>query len=343
MKHILIVDDNLTNLEQISIQIEDVYDISLAKSGAQALVICQKAEPDLILLDIEMPDMDGFETLAKLRENISLRQVPVVFLTASHDPKTEVKAIKSGASDFVSKPVEREILLHKIETHLKLVAATNNMDNLVRELENSILLAFSDLIEHRTLNHRGASKRTAGYVKILAEELLAMDAFPGFLNPKVVDLLTRAAPLHDIGKIGVSDMILLKPALLNDEEFLVMKNHAALGAQIIKRVFENVPNSQALHDFAVTMALCHHERWDGKGYPKGLKGEEIPPCARIMAVADVFDAMTDNRSYKTPMGAAEAFRVILSGRGTIFDPKVIDAFEATKDKIVELAETKSAS
>jgi putative two-component system response regulator len=343
MKHILIVDDNLTNLEQISIQIEDAYEISLAKSGAQALVICDKAEPDLILLDIEMPEMDGFATLAKLRENLSHRLIPVIFLTASHDPKTEIKAIKAGAVDFISKPAERDILLHRIETHLNLAAATANLDHMVRELENSILTSFSDLIEHRTLTFFGGSRRSAGYVKILAEELYALDSFPGFLNPKTVDLLWRAAPLHDVGKIGISDMILLKPALLNDEEFAVMKSHTTLGAKIIKRVFKDIPRSQGIHDFAITMALSHHERWDGKGYPEGLKGEEIPPAARIMAVADVYDAMTDNRSYKRPMGPAEATRVILSGSGTIFDPKVIDAFNSAKSKIMEMAESKTES
>ncbi|MDR2461138.1 MAG: response regulator [Deltaproteobacteria bacterium] len=337
MKHILIVDDNLTNLEQISIQIEDDYDISLAKSGSQALVICGKAEPDLILLDIEMPDMDGFATLEKLRQNPSLRSIPVIFLTASNDPKTEVRAIKAGAADFISKPVEREILLHRMETHLALSDANKNVDNKVRKLEDSIITSFSDLIEHRNNAFFGGSRRSAGYVRLLSEELLAMDAFPNLLSSNVVEHLTRAAPFHDVGKIGISDMILLKPTLLNDEEFSVMKNHTTIGAQIVKRVFKDLPATLPYKDYAINMALSHHERWDGKGYPHALKGEEIPIEARIMAVADVFDAMTDNRSYKQPIGPNEAFRVILSGKGTIFDPATILAFEAIKEKMIALA------
>ncbi|MDR1082064.1 MAG: response regulator [Deltaproteobacteria bacterium] len=333
MKHILIVDDNLTNLEQISIQIEDLYDVSLAKSGAQAVQICGKAAPDLILLDIEMPEMDGFATLTKLRENVAHRSIPVIFLTASHDVKTELKALKAGAADFIGKPVEREILIHRIETHLALVAAKRDVDAQVRALEDAIITSFADIIEHRNAKSFGGSRRSARIVMALADELLAADAFPGQLNPATADMMTRAAPLHDIGKIGISDFILLKPTLLNDEEFGVMKTHTAIGAQILRRVFQEIPRGAGFQDFAVTMALSHHERWDGKGYPDGLSGDDIPFCARVMAVADVFDALLDSRTYKEPMGFSEAALVIASGRGTVFDPRVVDAFKAAQPRL----------
>ncbi|MDR1037830.1 MAG: response regulator [Deltaproteobacteria bacterium] len=340
MKHILIVDDNLTNLEQISIQIEDLYDVSLAKSGAQAVQICSKAAPDLILLDIEMPEMDGFATMAKLRENVSHRSIPVIFLTASHDVKTELKALKAGAADFIGKPVEREILIHRIETHLALVAAMRDVDAQARALEDAIITSFADIIEHRNARSFGGSRRTARIVRALSEELLAADAFPGELTPAAADMMARAAPLHDIGKIGISDFILLKPSLLNDEEFAVMKTHTSVGAQILRRVFQEIPRGAGFQDFAVTMALSHHERWDGKGYPDGLAGDGIPFCARVMAVADVFDALLDSRTYKEPMGFSEATLVIASGRGTVFDPRVVDAFQAAQARLSSETEGK---
>ncbi|MDR1041900.1 MAG: response regulator [Deltaproteobacteria bacterium] len=338
MKHILIVDDNLTNLEQISIQIEDLYDVSLAKSGAQAIQICGKATPDLILLDIEMPEMDGFATLAKLREDAANSAVPVIFLTASHDVKTELKAIRAGAADFIGKPVEHDILVHRIETHLALTSAASEVDAKARQLEDAIITSFADIIEHRNANSFGGSRRSSRVVRALAEELLKTDAFPGQLNGQAIDMMVRAAPLHDIGKIGISDLILLKPSLLNDDEFRVMKTHAAIGAQILRKAFKEVPRGAGFQDFAVTMALSHHERWDGKGYPDGLAGEGIPFCARVMAVADVFDALLDTRAYKEPLCFAEAAMVISGGRGTVFDPRVVDAFQAAQSRLSAEAE-----
>ncbi|MDR1312312.1 MAG: response regulator [Deltaproteobacteria bacterium] len=333
MKHILIVDDNLTNLEQISIQIEDLYDVSLAKSGAQALQICGKAAPDLILLDIEMPEMDGFATLARLREDASNRSIPVIFLTASHDVKTELKCLKAGASDFIGKPAERDILIHRIETHLALVEADGNVDARARDLEDALITSFADIIEHRNAKSFGGSRRSARIVRALADELLASGSCPGQLNGLSADMMARAAPLHDIGKIGISDFILLKPSLLNDDEFNVMKTHTTVGAEILRRAFEEVPRCAGFREFAVTMALSHHERWDGKGYPDGLAGDAIPFCARIMAVADVFDALLDARTYKEPLPFSEAALVIAGGRGTAFDPRVVDAFQAAQPRL----------
>ncbi|MDR1166103.1 MAG: response regulator [Deltaproteobacteria bacterium] len=337
MKNILIVDDNLTNLEQISIQIEDDFDVTLAKSGAQCLLICDRAVPDLILLDIEMPDMDGFETFAKLRENRSLRAIPVIFLTASHDPKVEVKALLAGAQDFISKPVEREILLHRLQTHLDLAEAKAQISALAADLEDSLIASFSDLLEGRGSSF-GKAQRTSRYVRFLGDELRARDAFPGHVNENNIALLSRAAPLYDVGKLAISESVLLKPAMLNDEEFAAIKNHVTLGASILQKLFQEFKRERGFEDYAVAMALSHHERWDGKGYPHGLKGENIPFCARLMAVADVFDALVDARVYKKPLSFPDAFRAILSGSGTVFDPTIVEAFRAAKDKFGAVAE-----
>jgi putative two-component system response regulator len=338
MKHILIVDDNLTNLEQINLQIEDLYDVSLAKSGAQAIQICGKATPDLILLDIEMPEMDGFATLVKLRENLALNSTPVIFLTASHDVKTELKAIHAGAVDFIGKPVERDILIHRIDTHLSLVSALKDIDSKAREIEDSVIASFADIIEHRNASSFGGARRTSRIVNVIASELFRRDACPGSINETSIEMMARAAPLHDVGKIGISEFILLKPSLLNDEEFNVMKTHTVIGAQILQSLFREIPRGAGFQDFAVPMAKSHHERWDGKGYPEGLAGEDIPFCARVMAVADVLDALLDTRAYKKAMGFSEAAQVIASGKGTVFDPKVVEAFHSAEARLAEAVE-----
>jgi putative two-component system response regulator len=332
MKHILIVDDNLTNLQQISIQIEDEFDLTLAKSGTQALQICLQEMPDIILLDIEMPEMDGFETLEQLRRNVAYRQVPVIFLTATRDAATERRAIQAGASDYLIKPCERDVLLHRINLHLALASYSSQMEDQVKNLEDSLVRSFSSLIESRDDTEGGHILRTARYVEIIAGELFRSGRFPEALNEATVDMIHRAAPLHDVGKIGVSDSILRKPSLLNDEEFAIMKTHTTMGAKILKGIFSRLP-PEGYHEYAVLIALYHHERWDGKGYPNGLRGQEIPLCARIMSLADVFDALVDVRVYKKPMNLPDAIRVIISGSGTVFDPAIVEAFQDIKEEI----------
>ncbi|MDR1655984.1 MAG: response regulator [Deltaproteobacteria bacterium] len=336
MSNLLIIDDNLMTLQQINSMLEDTYDISLAKSGSQALLMCYQIIPDLILLDIEMPEMDGFETLAKIKKNMALRHIPVIFLTSSHNTELEVRALKSGAVDFINKPADREILLHRIEVHLSLSSYNRQLENKVRVLEDSIIASFSDMIEYRDENTGGHVARTAKYVHVLATELLNRNKFLDEINEFTVDMMSRAAPLHDVGKIAISDVILLKPSLLNDEEFAIMKTHTTVGGELLRGIFSRVPD-QSYHEFAIMIAEGHHERWDGKGYPKGLKAEQIPLCARVMSIADVFDALVDMRVYKRPMNHRDACRIILSEKGHMFDPAVVDAFEAVQDRFAEVS------
>jgi putative two-component system response regulator len=298
--------------------------------------MCYQIVPDLILLDIEMPEMDGFETLAKIKKNMALRHIPVIFLTSTHNNDLEVRALKSGAVDFITKPADKEILLHRIEVHLSLSAYNRQLENKVRVLEDSIIASFSDMIEYRDENTGGHVARTAKYVEVLAMELLRRNRYVDEITEFTVDMMARAAPLHDVGKIAISDVILLKPSLLNDEEFSIMKTHTTVGAELLRGIFSRVPD-QSYHDFAIMIAECHHERWDGKGYPKGLKEEKIPLCARVMSVADVFDALVDMRVYKRPMSHRDACRVILSEKGHMFDPVIVEAFEAVQDRFAEVA------
>jgi putative two-component system response regulator len=333
---ILVVDDNLSSLKQIGAQLGEHYEVSLAKSGALAFHICMQEKPDLILLDIEMPDMDGFETLKRLRLNRYLGSIPVIFLTGNHDTETEVRGLQSGARDFITKPVEKGILLHRIDLHLRFSSYQARLENTVAKMSDSVALAFAELIECRDENTGEHVARTSKYVEILGRKLMEMGLFIDELNPTDLDLMVRAAPFHDIGKIAISDRVLLKPDRLDDEEFLIMKQHTVIGEEILKNMLARTPTQQYLY-YARMIAASHHERYDGKGYPRRLAGEEIPLCGRIMAVADVYDALVDDRVYRRGMSHIEACRIIIDSRGKNFDPRIIDAFEGVHKKLAETA------
>jgi putative two-component system response regulator len=333
MKQILVVDDNLAILKQIAAHLAADYEVSLAKSGELALDICMKEKPDLILLDIEMPGMNGFDVIARLRQNPYLDRIPVIFLTANHDAVTEIKALESGARDFIAKPVEKSILLHRIELHLHLLSFQAKTEETVTSLSDSIATSFAELIECRDENTGGHVVRSSRHVELLGRELIKNGFFAGELTPSELQLIVRAAPLHDIGKIAISDRILLKAGKLDDEEFATMKRHSAIGEEILTRMYQRTPTQHYLR-YACLIAASHHERYDGKGYPKGLSGENIPLCGRIMAVADVYDALMDNRVYRRGMDHAQAYAIITEGKGTQFDPLVVEVFENLQDTLV---------
>ncbi|MDR1786067.1 MAG: response regulator [Spirochaetaceae bacterium] len=325
MKKILVVDDTIASLKQIGALLEGEYDVTLAKSGPMALTICARERPDLILLDVDMPGMDGFETLARLRMNPFLGSIPVIFLTGNRDADTEVKALMSGARDFITKPVEKSILAHRIELHLFFGAYERQLEDTVKELSDSIAVTFAEVIECRDENTGGHVVRTSKYVRMLGEDLLRRRVFGDELSQEELDLIVRAAPLHDIGKIAISDRILLKQERLSDMEFETMKTHAALGARIIEGMIACTSTLQYLK-YAKVIANFHHERWDGKGYPQGLSGDAIPLAARLMSVADVYDALVDTRVYRKGMPHVEARAIIVDGSGKSFDPRVVESF-----------------
>jgi putative two-component system response regulator len=336
MKRILVVDDNLAILKQISTSLADTYEVSLAKSGLLALQICMKEKPDLILLDVEMPDMDGFDVISRFKQNPYLFRIPVIFLTASHDAAIEVKALESGARDFITKPVEKSILLHRIELHLRLVSYQAQTEQAVMTLSDSIAMSFSELIECRDEGTGGHVLRTSKYVELLGQDLISKGLFQDELNEQELRLMVRAAPLHDIGKIAISDRILLKAGRLDDTEFSVMKRHAEIGGAILERMFQRTPAQRYLR-YASLIAESHHERWDGKGYPNGLKGNDIPLCGRIMAAADVYDALMDNRIYRNGLGHSQTCSMIMESRGSQFDPFIVDSFRNIQEQLLEIS------
>jgi putative two-component system response regulator len=341
MSHILIVDDNLANLKQIQIQLSNNYQIILAKSGMQALQICSRQIPDLILLDIDMPEMDGFETIARLKQNPMLSRIPVIFLTANHDITTEIRALESGAMDFITKPFEKSILIHRIELHLRFSQYQHHLEKTVKELEDSIVLSFSELIECRDENTGGHVQRTSIYFELLGKELRNQGLFVDELSDPELDMMVRAAPLHDIGKIGISDQVLLKPGRLEEAEFEIMKTHPTIGADILRSMYERTPTQNYLK-YAILIAEGHHEKYGGNGYPYGVKGDKIPLCSRIMAVADVYDALVADRVYRKAMSHAEAYSIITGGQTIHFDPRIVGAFEAVHHKFAAAAGKKVA-
>jgi putative two-component system response regulator len=324
-KKILVVDDNIVNLTQIGELLAGGYEAFLLKSGEQALRFCAKERPDLILLDVEMPGMNGYETIAALKKIPAVENVPVIFLTGNSDEASEIKALESGAMDFLTKPVEKSILLHRIKLHLEMYNYSANLQNTVSELENNVVVCFADLLEYKDANSGGHVLRTSVYVDIIGRELIAAGTFPEELDEDRLKLMVRAAPFHDIGKIGVSDAFLLKPGPLAGAEYDIVKQHTLIGAKVLANIHKRNP-SQGYLEYAVRMAEGHHERYGGGGYPRGVSGDEIPLCCRLMSVANVYDACVTDKIYRPALSHREAYDIITRGAGTEFDPRVVDAF-----------------
>ena len=332
MKKILVVDDNLAILRQVYAHLAGEYEVSLAKSGQLALQICVQEKPDLVLLDIEMPEMDGFEVISRLKLNPYLNRIPVIFLTANYSVEFEIKALELGAKDFIMKPVEKSILLHRIGLHLRFTSYQIQTEQNVMALSDSMAVSFAEMIECRDENTGSHVVRTSKYVEIIGKELIDQGLYADELNLQELQLMVRAAPLHDIGKIAISDSILLKSGRLDDVEFTRMKRHADIGESILERMCQRMPAQRYLR-YACLIAASHHERYDGKGYPKGLAKDAIPLCGRIMAVADVYDALIENRVYRKGMSHAQASGVIFDNKWSQFDPDVVEAFRKLQDEI----------
>jgi putative two-component system response regulator len=335
MKRILIVDDNIATLKQIGALLTGEYEVVLAKSGALALKILQTESPSLILLDVEMPELNGFETIAMIKKNPAWNALPVIFLTGNNDSETETKALESGAMDFVTKPVTKDILKHRIELHLKYAEYRSSLENTVRSLEDSIISSFSRLIDCKDQNTGAHVIRTAQSARLIGDELLTRGVFSE-ITEEFIDTLARAAPFHDIGKVGISDMLLMKPAALTDDEYSEVKKHTTIGAALIRAIRKRTRALEYL-SFAEVIAECHHERYDGKGYPKGIAGDDIPLCARIVAVANDYDACTTERVYRKALSHKDACNHVFDGAGGKFDPRIVEAFSAVSGKCAEVS------
>ena len=337
---ILVVDDDKANLALAQKILLPQYRIAASNSGEAALKYLEHNRPDLILLDINMPDMDGFEVMEKIREKEETASIPVIFLTADNLAETEIKCFQMGAMDFVAKPFVPDILLSRVAKTIELDQYRHNLEKMVKEqadrllentrrismIQDSVIVGMANLIESRDGSTGKHVKNTQMYVRMIADELYRRNLFAEELTPEYIEDLCKAAPLHDVGKIKVPDAILQKPGKLTPEEFDAMKLHTTYSRKIIQTIIGDVEDEHYVR-IVEDIALYHHERWDGTGYPTGLAGDSIPLAARIMAVADVFDALYEERCYKPPIRPIERIMQIMSeGRGTQFDPVIIDVF-----------------
>ncbi len=345
---ILTVDDSPENLVILSELLQPIYQVLAATSGERALRIASTTPvPDLILLDVMMQGMNGYQVFEQLRANTLTRHIPVIFITAMNDAESELRGLELGAVDYITKP----IVLARVRTQLELKQARDwlHEQNALLEAEVTRRMADNELIQMvgiRALAHLAETRdpetgnhilRTQGYVRELALRLQDHPRFRSTLSKRYIKLLTQSAPLHDIGKVGIPDHILQKPGPLTLAEWEIMKTHSRLGAEAIEQAERDAEQPVAFLDLAKEIARWHHEKWDGSGYPDGLLGDAIPISARLMAVADVFDALISPRVYKAPMAFDNARDIIAAGRGKHFDPDITDVFLDGFDQFVVIA------
>ncbi len=340
---ILVVDDTETNIDILMDTLADDYDVRVALDGESALENVAEDKPDLILLDIMMPGMNGYEVCKCIKDNPATHDIPVIFLTAMTEEQNEAKGLALGAADYVTKPFSPELVKARVSKQLELKQHQDHLQELVALRTKELALtrevtiySLASLAETRDPETGGHILRTQRYVRALARQLKAVPMFQDILSDELIDLLYNSAPLHDIGKVGVADGILLKPGKLTDEEFKEMKNHTVYGRNALK-VAEEKLGDNSFMQYARQIAYTHHEKWDGSGYPSGLKGEEIPVSGRLMAIADVYDALISKRVYKPPFSHAKAMAIIKKDSGTHFDPVMVENLMIIEDKFLQIA------
>ncbi|MCL2218853.1 MAG: response regulator [Chitinispirillia bacterium] len=354
---ILLVDDDLTNLTVGRNALEEQYDVLTLNSGARLIKMLARSVPDLILLDVEMPEMNGYETIKAIKGDPATAGIPVIFLTAKSDGQSELEGLSLGAVDYITKPFSAPLLLKRIELHLlvesqkkelsdqkdELVRFNTNLRGMVEaktktviELQDALLRTMAELVECRDDITGGHIERTQSYLETLLNAMERKGLYKEEMAVWDIPLALRSAQLHDVGKIAVKDSILNKPGRLTPEEFEEIKKHTAFGGMVIDKIKEGT-TEQAFLEYAKIFALTHHEKWDGSGYPAGLKGEEIPLLGRLMAIADVYDALCSDRPYKKAFSHEDAVRIIMEGRGTHFDPALTDLFMSVADEFGAVA------
>jgi len=348
---ILVIDDTPGNLSLLNQLLREHYRVKLANSGSRGLELAALAPPDLILLDIMMPEMDGYQVFAHLQSNPATRRIPVIFLTAKVGAEDEERGLAMGAVDFIHKPIAPSVVLARVRTHLQIRHWQTFLEDksawLQQEVESRVsevlrlqeatirvMVSLAEFRDECTGNH---IRRTQNYVRLLAEYLSRQPRDASLLTPEQIDRIAKASPLHDIGKIAIPDHILLKPGRHSPEEFAIMKTHSVKGESMLLRSLDEMGGDNAMLRFACQIARSHHERWDGSGYPDGLAGEAIPLAARLMAVADVYDALRSRRPYKKAFEHGEAVSIIAQGRGGHFDPLLVEAFLALEGVFAEIA------
>jgi putative two-component system response regulator len=333
-KMIFVVDDNDINLEIAEEALHEQYEVRTLSSAAAMFELLKEVRPELILLDIEMPETDGFEALRQLKANASHAGIPIIFLTGWADPDVESRGFEMGVVDFITKPFSLPVLKNRILSHL-------NIDDLIRvrteqleRLQSGLVFILADIVESRDKATGGHVERTTAYVKILIDAMVERGVYADEIRSLNLEALASSARLHDVGKIAIPDAVLNKLGSLTQEEFEMIKTHTVAGERIIDKILARTGDMAFLHN-AKLFASCHHERWDGSGYPRGLKGEEIPIQGRILAIADLYDALLSDRRYRKAYTEEQVIDIIVGNAGRQFDPAIAGVFFEVKDQFSE--------
>ena len=350
---ILVVDDTLDNLTLMASVLKDDYKVKVANSGVKALkIVCRDNPPDLILLDIMMPGISGYDVCKELKNNPKTCTIPIIFLTAMSGIEDEKKGLDMGAADYITKPISPPIVLARVKTQLQNKEAADFLRDRNEFLENEVakrtreitaiqdvtIMAMASLAETRDSDTGNHIRRTQHYVRVLAIRLQNHLRFRHFLTPYNIEMLFKSAPLHDIGKVGIPDRILLKPGRFEPHEFEIMKNHTVLGRDAIEHAEKSLGLNVEFLSIAKEIAYSHQEKWDVTGYPEGIAGDAIPISARLMAIADVYDALISRRIYKEGMPHEQAVQIIAAEKGRHFDPDMVDAFIEIQDEFKAIAQ-----
>jgi putative two-component system response regulator len=348
---IMLIDDDETILTLGREMLEDRYTVYPIPSGEKLFSILQKVLPDLILLDIEMPEISGHDVLKRLKTNPRTAEIPVIFLTSRNDPENQLEGLSLGAIDYVIKPFSPPLLAQRIENHLlitsqkkELTRYNQSLREMVREqtteiknLQNAILNIVSEIVEFRDEGTSGHIERILAYLQVMITAMNGRDIYRDELAQWDMELFIAAARMHDVGKIYISEAILHKPGKLNAEEMNEVRKHPAMGLGIIGKI-QQIIGDHAFLNYAGIFASAHHERWDGAGYPQGLKGRDIPLAGRLLAIADVYDALVSVRPYKQPVSPGRAAEEIISGSGSAFDPALVELFKTLTGDFAAIAE-----
>ena len=348
---ILVVDDTPSNLLLIANLLREHYTVKAVNRGGKALALAHEDPPDMILLDVMMPELDGYEVCRRLKADAHTSHIPVIFLTSKGDVADEQLGLELGAVDYITRPINPPILLSRVRAHCADASNASNMrvsnEYLAFEvskrtrqmvaLQDLTILTLASLAETRDADTGNHLRRSQHYMRVLSRRLKQHPRFSDFLSDAMVEVLFKCAPLHDIGKVGIPDRILLKAGRYEPQEFEIMKRHPTLGRDAIVNALSHSNEMSDFLEVAMEIVYSHHEKWDGTGYPQGLVGEAIPISARLMAVADVYDALISSRVYKAGMSHDEAVHLIFSGAGRHFDPDVVECFMAVQDEFRAIA------
>ena len=325
MKKVFIVDDSYTNLALAKDALEGKYRSFALPSAEKMFKLMEKVTPDIILLDVDMPEMDGFEAMGILKSDVRYKSIPVIFLTARNNVEAEITGLELGAIDFINKPFAAPVLLRRIETHIGTDMLIKEAQCALRNMNNAIISIMANMVENRDMVTSGHVERTQTYLKLLIDECIRTGAYAEEISKWDLEILIPSAQMHDVGKISISDVILNKPDKLSKDEFAIIETHCAVGEEIIDYIIRKT-NADSFLIHAKRFAGYHHEKWDGTGYPRKLAGYDIPLEGRVMAVVDVYDALLSERPYKKPLSHQAAVEIVKNGKSTHFDPLLVDAF-----------------